>query len=77
MRGYKPNGYTPSPNGKNSEHPLPRLPTPEQGLLGCGLGLLAFLLAALFWGWIYWRQYQRENNPQRLPAGARGTKIRP
>ena len=53
------------------------LPTPEQGLIGCGVGLLALLLAALFWGWFFWRQMERERFPAHPPAGARGTKIRP
>ncbi len=70
------NGYKPSPS-HNRRPPAPRMPTPEQGLLGCGLGLLAILLAALFWGWVFYQQNQRESYPAHPPPGARGTKIRP
>ena len=41
--------------------------TPEQGCLGCILGAAAILVAALFWAWFFWRQYQAENTPTPAP----------
>lgn len=84
------NGHKPSQDGDGtpplvplrpvragSSRPPSALLTPEQLLTGCGFGLLAILLAGLFWGWIFWRQLEREKFPAHPPPGTRGTKIRP
>ncbi len=51
----------------------PGMVTPEQTCLGCSIGIGALLLVALFWGWIFWRQYQAENAPRPAAPPAAGS----
>jgi hypothetical protein len=41
-------------------YPLPPGVSPDQGCFGCAIGIGAIILAALFWGWFYWRLEQRD-----------------